>query len=86
MISILLELGAMVDPRDSEGMTPLSYAVACENEKEIQLLVSAGHYVQGAGKPSIRTPVILLLVFPHVGLGHFLASRSRVPASIFGGI
>ena len=26
----------MVDPRDSEGMTPLSYAVACGNEEEIQ--------------------------------------------------
>lgn len=43
MISRLLELGAVVDPRDSEGMTPLAYAVACENEKEIELLVSASY-------------------------------------------
>lgn len=36
----LLELGASVDARDSDGMTPLAYAVACEHEQEIRLLVS----------------------------------------------
>lgn len=39
VISRLLELGAVVDHRDSEGMTPLACAVTCENEDEIQLLV-----------------------------------------------
>lgn len=39
VISRLLELGAEVDARDTEGMTPLAYAVACEHEKEIELLV-----------------------------------------------
>lgn len=39
MISSLIALGAAVDPKDEDGMTPLAYAVACENEKEIALLV-----------------------------------------------
>lgn len=39
MISSLLALGAVVDARDGDGMTPLAYAVACEHEKEIELLV-----------------------------------------------
>lgn len=39
MISSLLALGAAVDPRDADGMTPLAYAVACDNEKEIEVLV-----------------------------------------------
>lgn len=39
MISSLIALGAAVDPKDEDGMTPLAYAVACENEKEIELLV-----------------------------------------------
>lgn len=39
VISRLLELGSEVDARDIEGMTPLAYAVACEHEKEIELLV-----------------------------------------------
>ncbi|CAM9277259.1 unnamed protein product, partial [Ectocarpus sp. 8 AP-2014] len=32
VISSLLALGAAVDSRDADGMTPLAYAVACENE------------------------------------------------------
>lgn len=39
MISSLLALGAAVDPQDADGMTPLAYAVACDNEKEIEVLV-----------------------------------------------
>lgn len=38
--SRLLELGARIDAQDSDGMTPLAYAVACENEKAIEVLVS----------------------------------------------
>lgn len=39
IVSRLLELGAAVDARDTDGMTPLAYAVACEHMKEIELLV-----------------------------------------------
>lgn len=28
-----------MDSRDAEGMTPLAYAVTCEHEKEVELLV-----------------------------------------------
>lgn len=31
-----------MDPKDEDGMTPLAYAVACENEEEIELLVRQG--------------------------------------------
>lgn len=31
-----------MDPRDEDGMTPLAYAVTCEHEKEIELLVRFG--------------------------------------------
>ncbi|CAM9903168.1 unnamed protein product, partial [Choristocarpus tenellus] len=40
VLSKLLELDAVVDSRDADGMTPLAYAVACDHKEVVALLVS----------------------------------------------